>query len=83
MTLLARIIQGSGINKIKIIWGTSSGVVALRGSLKNESISKYSILEVAVVPGLEMAVSESYEYPTDAEDFVIPMIHLHFMTSTV
>ena len=69
----ARIIQGSGINKIKVIWGTSSGVVALRGSLKNESISKYSILEVAVVPGLEMAVSESYEYPTDAEDFVIPM----------
>jgi hypothetical protein len=69
----ASIIEGDGTNKINVIWGTSSGVVALRGSQKNESISKYSILKVAVGPGLEIAVSESYEYPTDAEDFVIPM----------
>ena len=69
----ASIIEGIGTNKINVIWGTSSGVVALKGSQKNESSSKYSILEVAVVPGLDIAVSESYEYPTEAEDFVIPM----------
>lgn len=66
------IIEGSGTSKIKVKWGGNSGTVSLRGNNKDEASSKYTSIEVEVIPGLDKSKSGNYSYPTDVPDFEIP-----------
>jgi len=64
--------EGSGTNKIKVIWGANSGVVSLRGNNKDEATSNYSSHEVKVIPGLDKVAKSDNNYPQNEEDFKLP-----------